>query len=56
LPRTSTSTNGGRTSYQVRDRKRLPHRVQAFLVDKLGVESVTASGVTGVCEAVKNEQ
>jgi hypothetical protein len=25
-------------------------------VDKLGVESVTASGVTGVCEAVKNEQ
>lgn len=38
--------------HQVRDRKWLPHRVQAFLVDKLGVESVTASGVKSVCEAV----
>lgn len=42
--------------YQVRDRKWLPHRVQAFLVDKLGVESVTTSGVKSVCEAIKNEQ
>src|SRR5262245_36612091 len=42
--------------YQVQDRKWLAHRVQGFLADVLGVESVTTSGVKGVCESIKNEQ
>jgi P4 family phage/plasmid primase-like protien len=40
--------------FQVRDRQWLAHQVQAFLVQVLGVENVTASGVRAVCDSIRN--